>query len=238
MRYISNKILISLACSLFFVYYVLSNFKPFLYINIIAGVNFNGYVLYYAASLFLLGIVVLNSFGNTEKYIKGYGILELIRNKKRDSIIKKVVVTEMLNVFVITCFIIIPYIIAAYCFFNKREEINTSDYMMKVLLFYLVSLSLVLWQALFEIIFDSRGAIFITLSLICIHISAGDVVMLYKKSHKLFYLFYTNFAFAKRNEEIHIRDIHMLLAVLIICIIQIILMKMAFLKKDIFSVKE
>ena len=209
MRYITKRFLLCLLCSFFYVYYVIRNYNPFSYSNIFCGVKFNGHVFFYAATIYLFGIVVFCSFGNTQKYINGYGILELVRNKKRETVIGKIVKVQMLNLLKITVSILAMYIVVSYFFLGKRERFDIIGFTIDILLFYLVSLSIVLWQAFFEILFDSRIGVLITMSIICVHICVGDVIMLLKKSQYLLYFFYTNFALVARREELYIDKVVM-----------------------------
>jgi hypothetical protein len=108
---------------------------------------------------------------------------------------------------------------------------------MGIVLFFLVAFSLVLWQSLFEILFDSRIAILLTMSIICFHICIGDMYMLVDKNKYVNMFFYSNLGLGLRNEELHIDNIIMLIFLISICIGQIILIEKVFKKKDIFSIK-
>lgn len=237
MNYIDRKKICCLAGALFYAYYVIKNYIPFSYRNVFAGVDYNGRVLFYAAAMYLFGIVILYSFGNTENYIKGYGILELTRSTKRRRTIRKIIISQIKNMLQIVVSVMAIFILFAFLIGKKETQLNVVEFIFEIGMFYIVSLSLTLWQSIFEIIFDSRIAILVVMSIIGIHIYAGDFIALHNGSKYLNLVFYCNLALAIRTESLGISKILMMAVMVIICIIQTILLNLVFMRKDIFSVK-
>lgn len=237
MNYLDKKKILCLIGTLFYVYYVLKNYLPFDYYNVFFGVRYNGYILFYAATLYLFGIVILYGFGNTQSYVNGYGILHLLRSKKRSDIIKRVVQNQMINLAQIIISMSILFIAAALFHGEKTSSFSIKEFAIYAFLFYLVSLSLVLWQALFEIMFDSRIAILIVMSIIGLHLYIGDFLYLHKGNSYLYLLVYSNLALVARSQSLTLSKGMISIIVGIICIIQVVLMNIAFKKKDILNSK-
>lgn len=237
MNYIDRKKICCIAGALFYVFYIIKNYMPFRYNNVFAGVDYNGHILFYAAAMYLFGIVILYSFGNTENYINGYGILELTRNTKRRSSIRKIIISQIKNMFQIVVSVMAMFIICALIIGKRETQLNIVEFIFEIGMFYIVSLSLTLWQSIFEVIFDSRIAILVVMGIIGIHIYAGDFIASYNGSKYLNLVFYCNLALATRTESLAISKELMIAVMVIICIIQAILLNLVFMRKDIFSVK-
>ena len=237
MNYIDRKKICCLIGTLFYVYYIIKNYIPFSYKNVFAGVDYNGHILFYAAAMYLLGIVILYSFGNTENYIKGYGILELIRSTNRKESVRKIIISQIKNTFQIVCAIMVIFIFVSLLTGKRETNININELIFEMAMFYIVSLSLTLWQSFFEIIFDSRMAILVVMGIIGVHIYAGDFISLHNGSKYLNLIFYCNLALATRTESLIISKGLMMVVMGIICIIQAKLINLVFMRKDIFSDK-
>lgn len=235
MNYIDKKKICCVAATAFYVYFVFSSYMPFLCTSVFAGVDYNGYVLFYATTLYLFGITVFWGFGETEKYIGSYGIIEIIRCKKRSYVARKIIINQVKNEGIMLgshlCILGLLIIVTG------KENIE-DDYMFaSIMLFGIVSLSVMLWQAIFELVWDSRIAIIITLTLFIVHIYVGDMMNTYGGNKYWNLLFYSNFGMAIRSQQIDISEYIMFLWVALICVLQIFLLCIALKKKDIFSVK-
>ncbi|MDO5409469.1 MAG: DUF2705 family protein [Lachnospiraceae bacterium] len=224
--------------TLFYIYYVIRNYIPFSYENVFAGVDYNGQTLFYASTLYLFGIIIFYGFGNTEKYIEGYGILELIRSVKRGLVIRKIIIDQIKNIFQIITFIIVIFLLFAFLAGKKGELVPAEKLISDIGLFYIVAFSIVLWQSIFEIVFDSRIGILLTMSIIGIHIYAGDFIAAHDGNTYLNLVFYSNLALTARTDRLSISKSWMFVVVVSICVIQMILMNLVFRKKDIFSSSE
>lgn len=225
------------AAMMFYVFYVLTCYKPFEYRNLFAGVEYNGYILFYAATLFLFGIVVFYGFGDVEKYVTGYGILELTRTKKRSSVIKKTVISEVIKSVEISIVIMTIYTIGLIIIEKNPLKSDIPVIMTDMGIFALVSFSIMLWQALFEIIWDSRSAIIISLGIVMIHLFAGDMIFINEGNKYLNLLFNANSAIVFRREMLGIDIWIVIFALITSCIVQIILICFVFYKKDIYTVR-
>lgn len=237
MNYLKKKKLLCLMSILFYSYYVMKNYLPFEYCNVFFGVSYNGYILFYAATLYLFGIVILYSFGDTQAYINGYGILHLLRSTKRSEIIKRIIKSQIVNLLQIIISISIFFILFALFCGKKFSTFHFSTFILYAFVFFLVSFSLVLWQSLFEIVFDSRIAILIVMSIIGVHLYVGDFLALHKGNPYLYLFVYSNLALVGRSQNLTLSKGVIIITVGIICIIQIVLLNEVFKKKDILSSK-
>lgn len=83
-----RKMYICFCAMIFYIYNVFTKNNSFNFRSLLNGVPYNGYIIFYAMVIFLFGIIIFTSFGDVEKYITGYGILEIIRAKKRSTVVK------------------------------------------------------------------------------------------------------------------------------------------------------
>lgn len=236
MMYIDRKKICCIGATIFYVCFVISSYIPFLCTSIFAGVDYNGYVLFYATALFLFGITVFWGFGETEKYIGSYGIIEIIRYRKRSCVARKIIFNQFKNTVLMlgTHLSVLGIAIVLTGMDNVSD-----DYMLtSIMLFGIVSFSVMMWQAIFELIWDSRIGIILTLTLFVAHIYAGDMMNMYGGNKYWNLLFYSNFGIAIRSQQIDISEYIMFIWVAFICVLQMFLLCMALKKKDIFSVKD
>lgn len=235
MSHIDKRKICCIAATAFYVYFVCSSYIPFLCTSIFAGVDYNGYVLFYATTLYLFGITVFWGFGETEKYVGNYGIIEIVRCKKRSYVATKIIINQVKNVGIMLGGHL--SVLGLLVIVTGKENIEDNYMLTSVLLFGIVSLSVLLWQAVFELIWDSRVAIIITLTIVITHIYGGDMLDRYDGNKYLNFLCYSNFGLAVRSQQIDISKYVMFISVAILCVVQMFLLYIALKKKDIFSVK-
>lgn len=237
-----KKKIICVAAGFIYAVYVTNLFKglevPMSITSILSGVSFSGYEMYYVYALFLFAIIVFYGVSDTEGYITGYGILHVTRRRKRSIVIRNIVIKRIINTIIVMGIIVFTYIITL-----KINEISYDNRIKKedivaVCIFMLITLSLMLWQSLFEIIWDGRIAVLLTIGLAFMHLWMGDMIKLYKINENWFMLFYTNMGLTLRAEEIELPVLYRFLSLAAMCTLQIVLVSIAFKKKDIFSIKK
>lgn len=236
MKYMDRKKLWCIPAELFYAYVAVSRYKPFRYGSLFSGAGYGGYVLFYAVTLFLFGIVLFSGFGDTEKYMNGYGILEITRSRRRITVIRKIIWGQMTSMFFAEVRVTLFFLVIAQIFGEQEEAFLIGGWLTNIVLFGVVGFSLLLWQSFFEILWDSRIALLGTFSIICIHLCAGDIVYLNKGNELWNLLFYSNLALSARTEILSIEKIWMFLVILGVCVVQIFLLNLVYKKKDIFSV--
>ena len=108
----------------------------------------------------------------------------------------------------------------------QDKIVKSSDvklFVIDVCIFIIVSYSLMLWQALFEIIWDSRIAIIVNLAIPVFHLYIGDIIFTYNGNQYLNLLFYTNLSLSLRRELLDITTPIIFFVLFEICFVQIIL---------------
>ena len=105
-----------------YVSYVFRINVVFKYENIFAGVKFVGDPIFYAGILFLFGLVLFYMFMDTEKYVNGYGILHVTRNRKRYMIVGKIVFNHIKGLVQIIFSLIVIYFLEAKVLHMKETE--------------------------------------------------------------------------------------------------------------------
>lgn len=237
-----KKKIICIAAGFIYAVYIISLFngreEPMNITSILSGVNFSGYGMYYVYALFLIGIIVLYGISDTEGYIMGYGILHITRRRKRSMVVRNIIIKRIINTIIVMGIIMFTYIIAlkikgvSFDGRIKKEDIPA------VCIFMLITLSLMLWQSLFEIIWDGRIALLLTVGLAFVHLWVGDMIKLYKMNENWFMVFYTNMGLTLRAEEIKLSVAYRIISLIVICALQMLLLNAVFKRKDIFSVKK
>ena len=237
-----KKKIVCIAAGFIYAVYIMNLFKglevPMNITSILSGVSFSGYEMYYVYALFLFAIIVFYGVSDTEGYITGYGILHVTRRRKRSIVVRNIVIKCIINTIIVMGIIVLTYIITlkikevSYDSRIKKEDIVT------ICIFMIIMLSLMLWQSLFEIIWDGRIAVLLTIGLTFVHLWMGDMIKLYEINENWFMVFYTNMGLTLRAEEIELSAVHCILSLLAMCTLQIVLVNIAFKKKDIFSIKK
>lgn len=231
---IDGKKIICILGTLFYVYYILVRNPSFDYDGWMAGVHYNGNPIAYAITFYLFALFIFSGFGKTERYINGYGVLEVIRNRKRKKVIDYVLFRQAIcyiEVLGIMCFL---YFCGAGLL-NKKAVFEIKEFICSILLFSIVNFSLLLWQSFFEIMFDSRIAILFVMSFICLHLALGDIFARYGVNPYWNLLCYSNLALVVRRKSLGLYNGVILLTVGLLCVGQIFAVNYAYGRKDIFG---
>lgn len=121
---------------------------------------------------------------------------------------------------------------------GKNIKISLPDMAKEIVLFMLVCISLLLWQSIFELIFDARFAIGMILLFVLFNLYLGDVIFIGELDEKWQLIAYVNLGMMARSSTLQINDIIAYLEVMMICVLQILGLRKALHKKDILSCKK
>lgn len=206
--------------------------------SVMFGVDFSGYILFYAQTLFLFAIPVLYVLSDTEKYVTGYGILQMTRKQKRSIIVRNIILKRIMDTIMVTILIIGTFIITLKIKKVSYDSSIGKQELIKIGIFALIILNIVLWQSLFEIIWDGRIAVILVLGIVIIHLWMGDMIYDNEINSKWYMLFNVNYGVMLREEQISIELKYKLYGLIGTVFIQWGLIYTAFKRKDIFSVKQ
>lgn len=219
----------------FYVSYVFRINEKYCYENVFAGVKFNGDVIFYAGILLLFGLVLFYLFMDTEKYINGYGVLYVTRNRKRSRVAINIILNQIKGISQMIFFVLAIYFLWTLLLKQEAVKQDITQFIYYIVVFYLVCLNLSLWEAMFEIIFDARIAIVIEMMLLVIHIFAGEMIHAYEKSRYLYLLCYTNIAMTIRNEIINLPKTVVITVLVAYALTKAFLIVAVYSKKDIIQ---
>lgn len=219
----------------FYVSYVFRINEKYCYENVFAGVKFNGDVIFYAGILLLFGLVLFYLFMDTEKYINGYGVLYVTRNRKRSRVAINIILNQIKGISQMIFFVLAIYFLWTLLLKQEAVKQDITQFIYYIVVFYLVCLNLSLWEAMFEIIFDARIAIVIEMMLLVIHIFAGEMIYAYEKSRYLYLLCYTNIAMTIRNEIINLPKTVVITVLVAYALTKAFLIVAVYSKKDIIQ---
>lgn len=217
----------------FYISYVFRINEEYRYENVFAGVKFNGDVIFYAGILLLFGLVLFYLFMDTEKYINGYGILYVTRNRKRSRVAINIILNQIKGISQMIFFVLLIYFLCAGIFGMKAVKTDMAQFIYYVVVFYMVCLNLSLWEALFEIIFDARIAIVIEMVILMLHIFAGEMIYIYGRSRYFYLLCYTNIAMTDRIKIINLPKTVVITVLALYAVAKIFLIVAVYSKKDI-----
>lgn len=219
----------------FYVSYVFRINEKYCYENVFAGVKFNGDVIFYAGILLLFGLVLFYLFMDTEKYINGYGVLYVTRNRKRSRVAINIILNQIKGISQMIFFVLAIYFLWTLLLKQEAVKQDITQFIYYIVVFYLVCLNLSLWESMFEIIFDARIAIVIEMMLLVIHIFAGEMIYAYEKSRYLYLLCYTNIAMTIRNEIINLPKTVVITVLVAYALTKAFLIVAVYSKKDIIQ---
>lgn len=238
MQKINKTIYMVLTACVMYVLMVITNYDITCLQDVFQGVEFDGRPVYYAITLMLFAIPLFYGFGETDKYVTGYGILEITRTGKKDIVIRNIIVKQLLRTVEVAAAEIIIYMAAVHIALDGKGSMCNGSSLMAVMLLVLVSFSLMMWQSIFEIIWDGRIAAVAVLAVVLVHMYVGDTINYYGYNKYLHIIGYGGFAITARSEKIGINPYIMIGIMIVICVVQIIILRSVFKKKDIFSTKQ
>ena len=231
---IEGKKLICIMMMIFDINFVITKYVPYSLYDVFAGVEYNGYILFYASTIMYFAVFFFWEFGNTEKYVKGYGVLELCRHMKRTKIVNKIILRITRNVLLLLLLGIFifetqSYIINGKCL--REYDIKLIKY---ILIVVMVIVSLEIWQSIFEIIAGSKIAILMILGIVTAHLGLGDVMKNrgIKDINQIFS--YSNLAVYKRYCFNTLNYKYLLVFMLVVILLQTIMLNVLFKRKNIY----
>lgn len=199
------------------------------------GASYYGDAKFYANSILLFGIYVLYSFGETKRYISGYGILLIVRTLNKKIVARHIFMKQLKNLLILTMVFYGSFLIETYMMGYKILNVKWEQMAVDILLFCMVMYSLLLWQSIIEIIADERIAIGMVLSFVILNFFVGNMVFTYKLAEELNLIFYVNLYATLRTDNMELDESVMVFVLLLICILQMILLRHLIKKKDLYQ---
>ena len=194
------------------------------------GLNYANNIIFTMKTVFVTGIIVFSGYGQSSGYVKGYGVCQLIRTKKRVYVAKNVMFLQFMRAVEMSAVILIVHIIVSMI--TKEMKFSVMDIFYTVM-FVLVMYSILLWQSILELKIDERRS---TIAVMC-----AFIVMLYLDGERAFYhisdkgllALYVNMGFKGRMQEASLEKPLAAAVVMLIIAVQCVTLSLIMKKKDI-----
>lgn len=194
------------------------------------GLGYADNIFFIMEAIFVVGIIVFSGYGQSSSYVKGYGVCELIRTKKRGYVAENVMLRQVIRAVKMSGVILAVHITVSL--FAKKIKFSAMD-IFYMGMFVLVIYSILLWQSILELKIDERRS---TIVVLC-----AFVFMLYLDgerafndiSDKFILALYVNMGFKGRMQEISLEKPLAAAVVILIIAVQCVILSAIMKKKDI-----
>lgn len=194
------------------------------------GLGYVDNIVFTIKTLFVVGIILFSGYGQSGRYVKGYGVCQLTRTKKRGYVAGNIMLYQLIRAVKMSAVILVVHIIVSLL--TKEVKFSFMD-IFYTGMFVLVMYSILLWQSILELKIDERRS---TIAVMC-----AFVFMLYLDGERAFYgisdkwvlALYVNMGFKGRMQEVALEKPLALAAVMLIVAIQCIILSAIIKKKDI-----
>lgn len=193
-------------------------------------IDYSGNIIYYTEVIFIMGLILFSSFGETEKYMSGYGINVFVRTSKRNTITSAITKKCLLTAVLWSCVILAAHTASAAIFSHISFEPPDIKY---IILAVMVIYSLLLWQSAAELWFDAGTSLLIVIS--------GLLLMIYLDTARKFYdmgehwllLLYVNMGFKGKMELSGVSFVPAFITIALFIAAQTLILYVGVKKKDI-----
>lgn len=194
------------------------------------GLSYVDNIIFTMKTIFVVGIIVFSGYGQSSRYVKGYGVCQLTRTKKREYVAGNVMFRQLIRAVKMSVVILIVHIIVSLL--TKEMKFSVMD-IFYTGMFVLVMYSILLWQSILELKIDERRS---TIVVLC-----AFVFMLYLDGERAFYgisdkcmlALYVNMGFKGRMQEVTLERPLAVAVVILIIAIQCVTLSVIMKKKDI-----
>lgn len=194
------------------------------------GLGYADNIFFIMKTVFVAGIIVFSGYGQSSRYVKGYGVCKLIRTKKREYVAGNVMLKQLIRAVKMSAVILAVHVIVSLI--TKEIKFSVTD-IFYTGMFVLVMYSILLWQSILEIKTDERRS---TIIVMCVF-----VFMLYLDGERAFYgisdkcmlALYVNMGLKGRMQEVSLEKPLAAIAVMFIIAVQCVIFSAIMKKKDI-----
>lgn len=194
------------------------------------GLNYVDNIIFTMKTIFVAGIIVFSGYGQSSRYVKGYGVCQLTRTKKREYVAGNVMFRQLIRAVKMSLVILIVHIVVSLL--TKEMKFSVIDIFFTGM-FVFVMFSILLWQSILELKIDERRS---TIAVMC-----AFVFMIYLDGERAFYgisdkcmlALYINMGFKGRMQEVELDKLFAVATVMLIIAIQCITLSVIMKKKDI-----
>lgn len=242
LRFFNKKIILCILAGLLYSRQLIESHinteLPIDIMSVISGVDFTNNEIPHSAAgyihtLLLFAIAILFGMSETEKYFKGYGVLEVTRKNKRSIVVAKIVINKVISTICVMCIIFLTWFFMLEVKGVTYSRELTKDKLIAAGIFGLTVFSLMLWQALIEIVWDGRAAFLVLLGFVLLQLSSGDRIIRMHLNQDYFYACYINMSLTIREAQIELALRKEIIYIFAVCFMQIVCMGVVFKRKDI-----
>lgn len=201
------------------------------FVRTIEGMGYEAASMEYIKMIFFYCMPVFLCFGETEKYIGNYAIMQLTRINDRSKIVKNIIVAQFTDItklfgFIFACFAVLNW---KTVLFDGVRFVDFYQYIVVILVWY----SVVLLQALLEVMYNSRVAMAASMGFVFACFYLGDIFYLQGMGKVTSYIFYIQLGSYAKRCEAGTNNILVIVVLIAICLVLMGLVKNMFKRKDI-----
>lgn len=194
------------------------------------GLSYGNSIIFTMKTVFLAGIIVFSGYGQSSSYVKGYGVCQLTRTKKRGYVAGNVMLRQLIRAVKMSAVILIVHIIVSLL--TKKMKFSVVD-IFYTGMFVLVMYSILLWQSILELKIDERRSIIVVLCAFVFMLYLEEERAFYGISDKYMLALYVNMGFKGRMQEVSLEKPLAAAIVMLIIAIQCVILSVIMKKKDI-----
>ncbi|MFG6325612.1 MAG: DUF2705 family protein [Lachnospiraceae bacterium] len=194
------------------------------------GLGYGDNIFFIMKTVFVSGIIIFSGYGQSSRYVKGYGVCQLTRTKKRGYVAGNVMLRQLIRAVKMSAVILTVHIIVSLLV--KKVKFSAMD-IFYTGMFVLVMYSILLWQSILELKMDERRS---TIIVLCVF-----VFMLYLDGERAFngisskcmLALYVNMGFKGRMQEAVLEKPLAAAVVIAVIAVQCVILSAIMKKKDI-----
>ena len=194
------------------------------------GIGYADNILLTMKTVFVAGIIVFSGYGQSSRYVKGYGVCQLTRTKKRVYVAGNVMLRQLTRAVKMSAVILIVHIIVSLL--TKEMKFVFTD-VFYIGMFILVVYSILLWQSILELKMDERRSTIVVLCAFIVMLYLDGERAFYNISDKYMLALYVNMGFKGRMQEAALNKPLAAAVVMFIIAVQCAVLSRIMKKKDI-----
>ena len=194
------------------------------------GLGYADNIFFIMKTVFMTGIIVFSGYGQSSRYVKGYGVFKLTRTKKREYIAGNMMFLQFIRAVKMSAIILTVHVIVSLV--AKKVKFSAMD-IFYVGMFVLVMYSILLWQSILELKMDERRSAIVVLCAFVFMLYLDGERAFNSISNKCMLALYVNMGFKGRMQEAALEKPLAVAVVIAIIAVQCIILSAIMKKKDI-----
>lgn len=194
------------------------------------GLGYADNIFFIMKTVFVAGIIVFSGYGQSSRYVKGYGVCQLTRTKKREYVAGNVMLRQLVRAVKMSMVILIVHTVVSLI--TKEIKFSVMD-IFYTGMFVLVMYSILLWQSILELKIDERRSSIVVMCVFVFMLYLDGERAFYGISDKCMLALYVNMGFKGRMQEVLLEKPLAAIVVIFIIAVQCVMLSAIMKKKDI-----